>query len=85
MRIKNTKATPDLQELRTRFYALKEEGERMCSNFVAHAKKMEEYYSDWEDRLNAIQEEINKLEKDYGIGAEEIIEYDLTQDLALLQ
>lgn len=84
MRIKQTKATPDLGELRERWRKLKEEGELQVAKYISHMKKMEEYYSDWEDRLNAIQEEINKLEDEHGIKPEIIVEYDLTQDLANL-
>lgn len=80
MKVKKTKATPDLAELRERYRKIKEEGELQVSRYVAHMKKMEEYYSDWEDRLYAIEKEIQNLEEEHGITADKVTEYDIIND-----
>lgn len=81
MRVKQTKATPDLSELREKYRKIKEEGELQVARYAAHMKKMEEYYSDWEDRLYAIEKEIQNVEKDYGITADKITEFDIISDI----
>lgn len=80
-----TKKTQNLDELREEARKVKEEGEAMMATFKSHFRKMEEYYSDWEDRMNAIQNKVNQAEEEHGISAEKLLEYDLTQDLAALQ
>ena len=80
MRIKQTKATPDLSELREEYRRIKEEGELQVARYVAHMKKLEEYYSDWEDRLNAFEKKLQAIERDYGIDPNKITEYDIIND-----
>lgn len=57
-----------LDELRAEIAAVKEEGRKIISHF----KKMQEYYSDWEDRLNKIELEISQAEKELGLTKEVI-------------
>ena len=57
-----------LDELREAIAKHKEEGAKI----IKHFKKMEEYYSDWEDKLNQIEEAIQEATSIAGINKQEI-------------
>ena len=80
MRVRQTKATPDLSELREEYRRIKEEGELQVARYIAHMKKLEEYYSDWEDRLNTFDKKLQAIERDHGIDPDKITEYDIIND-----
>lgn len=77
MRLKKPKAQLNLQELREEIIALKKEGQIIMS----HYKKLDEYYSDWEDRLYKIEKKIQEAEEQYNIPKEEIEEYNALADV----
>lgn len=75
--MRKARADLDLNDLRARIIRHKEEGAKIISHF----NKMQEYYDEWQDRLNTIQEEINSAERDYGIPPKEIQEYTLLDNI----
>lgn len=74
--IKAKKQEIDLDQLREDIIKHKEEGKKIISHF----KKLEEYYSDWEDRMNAIENRISEAEDSSGLTKQEITQYDALQD-----
>ena len=66
--------------MREEILELKEQGKKI----ISHYKKLEEYYSEWEDRLYKIELKIQEIEKDTGLDKEEIIAYDALEDAANL-
>lgn len=74
---KQAEPTVDLNALRDKIARHREEGEKIISHF----KKMEDYYSDWENRLVEIENEIDNAEETLGLTKKEITEYDATADL----
>jgi len=66
--------------LRQQIATVMEEGKKIKS----HLTKLEEYYSDWQDRLYKIELKIQEVEKDTGLDKEEIIAYDALEDAANL-
>ena len=75
-RIKQKRTEIDLRELRKEILAHKEEGKKIISHF----KKLEEYYSDWEDRFNTIEKKITQAEEDHGLTRDEVTAYDALED-----
>jgi len=67
----------DLKELRQAIEAHKVEGKKIISHF----HKMQEYYSDWEDRLIELEYAIQKIEKEQGIPREKIEEPEVVSDM----
>lgn len=65
----------DLDELRKAINAHKEEGRKLISHF----NKMQEYYSDWEDRLVEIDNAVERIKKEHGISRDEIVEPEKTE------
>lgn len=61
----------DLADLRERIEKHKEDGEKIISHF----NKMQEYYSNWEDRLLVLEKEISEAESTLGLTKEEVTEY----------
>lgn len=57
-----------LDELRDTIRVVKEEGRKI----QLHYKRLEQEYSDWEDRVRDIEEAIAQAEEDTGITKEEI-------------
>lgn len=84
MRIREPNKSLTLDELRKEIEKHKEEGRKIVADIkilLSHYKKMEEYYSEWEDELNNIQNKINKASQDYGIPVKEVEEYDALSDV----
>lgn len=77
MRIKKPVKELDLQELRDEIVEIKKEGEKIISHF----NKMQEYYSDWEDRLLKIEYAILEAEEQHGLTREEVVEYNALDDI----
>lgn len=73
--------TIDLNELREEIIKHKEEGIKI----IAHFKKMEEYYNDWQDRLYALEKKITEAEEQHGITQEQVEEYDALADIPAIQ
>jgi uncharacterized protein YydD (DUF2326 family) len=71
-RIKNQKPVIDLHAIREEIVKHVDEGKKI----ISHYNKMLEYYSDWEDRLNAIDKKIAEAEEATGLTKDEIVEYD---------
>lgn len=79
-----------LEELREIAAKHREEGRKIINEITkitSHFKKMEEYYSEWEDRLNDIQKAINEKSEETGIPPDkiEIKEYDILDDILGVQ
>lgn len=58
-----------LDELKEAIAKHKEEGAKI----IRHFRKMEEYYSEWEDRLNQIELAIQEAENISGVTKQEIL------------
>ena len=80
MQKQRLKKDHNLQELREEIVRLREDGKKI----MHHYKKLDEYYSDWQDRLYKIELKIQEIEKDTGLDKEEIIAYDALEDAANL-
>ena len=55
--------------------SLREEAKKVIlegKKIISHFSKMEKDYSDWEDRLNALDKKIYEMEDDYGLIPEEV-------------
>ena len=76
MRLKQVKAEVDLQALKKEIAQHREEGNKL----ISHHKKMLEYYSDWEDKLVAIDKKIEQAMSDHGLSRQEVEEYDALAD-----
>lgn len=61
-----------LDDLKAAVAAHREEGKRL----IRHLKRIEEEYSDWEDRTVQIENAIAQAELDTGLTKEEILEVD---------
>ena len=62
--------------MREEILNLKSEGKKI----VSHYTKLEEYYSDWEDRLYKIEKKIQIAESELGLDKQEIEQYDALED-----
>lgn len=74
-----SKGIETLDDLRAAIAAHREEGKRL----IRHLKRIEEEYSDWEDRTVQIEAAIAQAELDTGLTKEEIAqpkEYDALQE-----
>lgn len=84
MRVRKPDATISLHELRQQIIRHKEKGRHIVAEIKkleAHFEKMQEYYEEWEKELNSIQETITAAEKEHGIQAREVEEFDPLDDL----
>jgi len=73
-----------LDDVRAAVRQLHEEGKRIQS----HYKRLDQEYSDWEDRLNALDVAIHEAELETGLKREEIINpmsNELTDDLGSIE
>lgn len=70
------KSEIDLSDLRKRIQKHKEDGAKIISHF----KKLEEYYSDWEDRLLELDKAISEAESTLGLTKQEVVEYNALED-----
>lgn len=60
----------DLDELRAEVKAVREKGLRIQS----HYRKLEQDYSDWEDRLNKLDKAFIAAEEELGLTKQEILQ-----------
>lgn len=65
--------------------SLREEAKKLTlegKKIISHYHKMEKDYSDWEDRLNALDKKIHEMEDEYGLIPEEVFkEPDVIDDI----
>lgn len=64
------RAKLDLAELRAEVKAVHEQGLRIQS----HYRKLEQEYSDWEDRLNKLDAAINNAENELGLNKAQVLQ-----------
>lgn len=84
MRMRKPDATINLEELKRKIQEHKDKGRELIvalKCLISHFERMQEYYSEWEDRMNAIQNEINKASEEHGVPIEQIEEYDALADM----
>lgn len=72
---KKAKKNLNLEELREEIRLAREDGLKI----ISHYKKMEEYYSEWEDRLASIERKITDAEGT-GLDRQVIEQYNILQD-----
>lgn len=73
-----------LEELRQLIQDHKEKGRELIAQIrllESHYNKLQEYYGEWENQMNSIQNAINKLSEEEGVPIEKIEEYDALSDM----
>ena len=84
MRVRKPDQSLNLADLKEEIYRHKEKGRQIAAdlkNLSSHYEKMQEYYEEWENQLNKIQEAINQASEEHSIPKEEVEEYDVLSDL----
>lgn len=84
MRTRAPNQTMPLEELRKKVWKHKQEGREIIKKMItlqAHFEKMQEYYEEWEEKLKAIDDDIQAAAAEHGIPPQEVEEYDALDDL----
>lgn len=84
MKVREPNKSLSLKELRDVISDHKEKGRKLVAELNkirAHAAKMEEYYSAWEDELALIHNMIVKASAEHGITQDKVEEYDALEDV----
>lgn len=70
----------ELTTLREEIIKCKEQGKKI----INHYTELEKYYEDLEDRIYKIELKVQQLEKDTGLDADTIAEYDALAEVSAL-
>ena len=82
MRVRKPDTTISLEDLKKLIRKHKEQGRNLIGemrSLLSHAEKMQEYYSEWEDRLNQIQNSINELSTEHDVI--DVDDYDMVGEV----
>lgn len=84
MRTRMPDASISLEDLKKLIAVHKEEGRKLIGEMKklqSHFEKMQEYYSEWEDDMTALEGLIDQHKEEHGLPIEKIVEYNVLDDI----